>query len=389
MKLRQLAMAALAVVLAPLVRRLRRRPIILVGGHEGELFADNGRAMYHYLSREQPAYDVYWVMNSGSPHWTQVERPVRRGSLRAYLYFLLAEGGFYSHTASDIAPVLHRLVRPRMVRVHLEHGVVGLKAIKLRGAHHTGHLGPDADLWASLSEFERGVKVDEWKLPEDRVKVTGHPRYDEFPRSSETRPEVVFIPTWREWLHEVSDEEFMASEFFRDLDELTSSPELRALLEERDVDLVVHLHFYFHRYAHCFKATGGRVRYAPVESAIQDALLHGRVLVTDYSSVAFDFCFHLGKPVLFHQPDLATYLTERGSYLDMPDDLFGPQSMTPPRLVAHLERALDSPQEVVTEYAPLRPTYFPFDDTANCERVFGEFLRALDQARGTAKAHSS
>lgn len=389
MKLRQVAMAALAVVLAPFARRVRSRPVILVGGHEGELFADNGRAMYHYLSRHQPAYDVYWVMNAGSPHWSQVERPVRRGSLRAYLYFLLAVGGFYSHTASDLAPVLHRLVRPRMVRVHLEHGVVGLKRVKLRGSHFTGYLGPAADLWVSLSDFERGVKVGEWRLPEDRVKVTGHPRYDEFPHASETRPEVVYIPTWREWLHEVSDEEFMASEFFRDLDELTSSPELHALLEERDVELVVHLHFYFHRYAHCFTTNRARIRFAPVDSGIQEALLYGRVLVTDYSSVAFDFCFHLGKPVVFHQPDLDTYLSERGSYLDMPDDLFGPQSTTPPQLAAHLQRALDSPGEVVADYAGLRAKYFPFEDTSNCERVFEEFLRALHRPRRPARVRGS
>ena len=141
-KLRQLVTAALAVLLAPMIRRFRRRPILLVGGHEGELFADNGRAMYKYLCAQQPAYDVYWVINADSPHWGAVASPVRRGSLRAYVYFLLAEGGFYTHTASDLAPVLHRLVRPRMVRVHLEHGVVGLKAVKLRGTHHTGYLDP-------------------------------------------------------------------------------------------------------------------------------------------------------------------------------------------------------------------------------------------------------
>ena len=199
----------------------------------------------------------------------------------------------------------------------------------------------------------------------------------------------MLIPTWREWLYDVSDEQFRASEFFLDLNEMTSSPELHALLEERDVELVVHLHFYFHRYAHCFTSMGGKIRFAPIESEIQDALLNSRVLVTDYSSVAFDFCFHLGKPVLFHQPDLDRYLVERGAYIKMPDELFGPQSTTPSGLVANLRRALDSPQEVVAQYAPLRAKYFPFDDTANCERVYDEYLKISKDKRRPAKVRGN
>ena len=374
----------IALVVAPLVRRRRARPLLLVGGHEGELFTDNGRAMYQYLREHQPGYDVFWVTNAGSAAWGEVDRPLRRGSVRAFVYYLIAEGGFFSHTASDLAPVLYRYVRPHnLVRVHLQHGVLGLKASKVRGSHHHG-LAPDADLWVCLSDFERSVMVEQWKLPPDRVRVTGYPRYDVFPRSSSSAPEITFMPTWREWLLGVDEDTFVASEFFVALEALLTSPELHQVLEEHEVDLVVHLHFYFHRYAGLLPPARGRVRYAPVTADVRDALQRGCVLVTDYSSVAFDFCFHLGKPVIFHQPDLATYLTERGSYLKLPDELFGPQSTTPTELVGHLSRVLKDPAEAASQYASKRSTYFPFEDTGNGARVFAAYqdVRGSLQGRG-------
>ena len=43
-------------------RKFKNRNIWLVGGNAGELFVDNGRAMYEYLRSKQQE-DVYWIIN--------------------------------------------------------------------------------------------------------------------------------------------------------------------------------------------------------------------------------------------------------------------------------------------------------------------------------------
>ena len=150
-----------------------------MGGHEGELFTDNGRALYKYLSEEQDRYKVFWVINRNSPERGRVPAPILRGSVKNYLVFLAAEGVFYSHTGSDIAPVLHNFVKnKRTVRMFIEHGIVGLKKAKLAIDSRSTHLGPEADLWVCSSAFEQAIKTEDWGLPRDRGPITGLARYD-------------------------------------------------------------------------------------------------------------------------------------------------------------------------------------------------------------------
>ena len=45
--------------------KFKNRNIWLVGGNAGELFVDNGRAMYEYLRSKQQE-EVYWVINKNA-----------------------------------------------------------------------------------------------------------------------------------------------------------------------------------------------------------------------------------------------------------------------------------------------------------------------------------
>lgn len=47
-----------------------------------------------------------------------------------------------------------------------------------------------------------------------------------------------------------------------------------------------------------------------------DELIQSDILITDYSSVGFDFTF-LNKPVILYQPDLKAYLKNRSFYCSM------------------------------------------------------------------------
>jgi len=60
---------------------------------------------------------------------------------------------------------------------------------------------------------------------------------------------------------------------------------------------------------------------------INELMLVSDVLVTDYSSVMYEFAL-LGRPILFLAPDDAAYRDERGFYLDFPADLPGPVHAT-------------------------------------------------------------
>ena len=68
---------------------------------------------------------------------------------------------------------------------------------------------------------------------------------------------------------------------------------------------------------------------------MNELLLVADVLVTDYSSVMFEYAL-LERPMAFLAPDADAYTAERGFYLDLRTDLPGPVFATTADLAAHL-----------------------------------------------------
>ncbi|MDZ8202113.1 CDP-glycerol glycerophosphotransferase family protein [Microbacterium sp. SSW1-59] len=103
-------------------------------------------------------------------------------------------------------------------------------------------------------------------------------------------------------------------------------------------------------------------------------LLAADALITDYSSVMFDFSV-TGKPMYFLVPDLERYRGElRGFYFDLAERAPGPLVRTQDELVAALGRN-DSPR-YEERYARWRATFNARDDGHAAERVVD---RILDQ----------
>ncbi|MEX1171040.1 MAG: CDP-glycerol glycerophosphotransferase family protein [Chloroflexota bacterium] len=100
------------------------------------------------------------------------------------------------------------------------------------------------------------------------------------------------------------------------------------------------------------------------------------VLVTDYSSVIFEFAL-LGRPMVFFAPDLDAYERERGFYLDYRKDLPGPVTQTTAELVAAL-RDID-PEVDRARVAAFAGRSFDIADGRATERVITQLiLPALD-----------
>lgn len=97
-------------------------------------------------------------------------------------------------------------------------------------------------------------------------------------------------------------------------------------------------------------------------------------LITDYSSVMFDFSV-TGKPMYFLVPDMEHYRGElRGFYFDLVDAAPGPVVRTQAELVAAVRDG--DPAEYADRYDRWRRTFNPRDDGHAAERVVA---RILDQ----------
>lgn len=107
------------------------------------------------------------------------------------------------------------------------------------------------------------------------------------------------------------------------------------------------------------------------------------LLITDYSSIAFDYSL-TGGPVLFIAPDEDAYASSRGLYEPYRQFSGGRQTRSWTALIAQLRRFDSDPEwaeSVRAHSQALRERHFAFDDGHNTERVYEQILRELESRR--------
>lgn len=93
------------------------------------------------------------------------------------------------------------------------------------------------------------------------------------------------------------------------------------------------------------------------------------ILVTDYSSVFFDYAV-TGRPILFYCYDLEQYETQvRGLYLDVDHDLPGPVARTTAELVRLLTTLPQVQEQYAQRYAAFRERFCALNDGQVAQRV--------------------
>ena len=108
---------------------------------------------------------------------------------------------------------------------------------------------------------------------------------------------------------------------------------------------------------------------------IQDLLKRAGLLITDYSSVFFDFAY-MKKPVLFYQFDEEKFRDNQYQigYFDYRDEFLGKCSFSLHELLLQIEEQCKRNFSVTEAENDLIETFFPLRDQNNCERNYRAIL---------------
>ena len=113
--------------------------------------------------------------------------------------------------------------------------------------------------------------------------------------------------------------------------------------------------------------------------SVEELCLAADVLVTDYSSIMFDYAV-LDRPIVIHAPDWETYRAKRGTYFDLLAEPPGRRDARPPTEVADALRA--APTSRPSCAAAFRERFCALEDGGAAERV----VRAVFGDRVPARA---
>lgn len=83
---------------------------------------------------------------------------------------------------------------------------------------------------------------------------------------------------------------------------------------------------------------GARVVDVGADREINDLLLAADILVTDYSSVIFEYAL-LSKPIVFYAPDMGDYGNKRDFFYDYTEYIYGPLAQNQEELVECIKKA--------------------------------------------------
>lgn len=264
-----------------------------------------------------------WVNNNNFPYYVQ-KRPCQ--------YYLQTWHGtpikklLWDIPRRKVPLTYRRLMRAEVAQWDLLLAQSDHAAVNLR----TG-LGYDGPI--EVTEYPRNMRLlsglDNPDEIRERLGIAGKAKV------------ILYVPTWRD-SHRAGHKLNWAAQF--DPSELALEASAYVLVRS-------------HHVANAERIEGPNVLDVSSEPHVEDLLAISDALITDYSSISFDFSL-TGRPVFFLREDLESYQEERGLYPEYSHDL----GVRPEDLVAQICAALSTttrtPDSSVTRLSQVRSTVF-------------------------------
>ncbi len=183
------------------------------------------------------------------------------------------------------------------------------------------------------------------------------------------------MTTWREWLIDISDEEFKESAYFNRTTELLNHEKINQLLKEQNIQVTVALHPFMKEFEPYFRTIKNDcIQFVGFdELSIGEVIQEMDMLLTDITSVSWDFLY-LNKPIIFYLFDQADWENKRGIYLNLNEDLYGYKAKNVEEVYACLTEIIIGGVNYNKWYSKATQ-YFDYFDQNKCERLAARVLK--------------
>ena len=364
-----------ALFIAPFVKNSAEYRDLWLIAERGADARDNGYHFFRYLTQNHKEINCAYVITKASPDYSKIEklgRTVETGSFKHYIAFACAKAKISTHIMG-YAPDSYRfaildrkfgIVKGK--KIFLQHGIIKDDIAEL----HYPKVNLDIFVCSTVMEYES--LIEGYNYPDGVIRRLGLCRYDALLNEHEVKKQILVMPTWRYYLRNMDEESFKNSEYYKCFNGLINNEKLNKMLEENGFELVLYLHYELQKFSGLFSGVSDRVKIKSLQNSdVQELLMESAMLVTDYSSVFFDFAY-MKKPLTYWMFDRKLFFSEQygEGYFKFEEHGFGPVFSKMEDVVDYIEKEFKSGMAVEEMYAKRRDMTFSDFSKDHCEKTY-------------------
>ncbi|MBR6024004.1 MAG: CDP-glycerol glycerophosphotransferase family protein [Methanobrevibacter sp.] len=337
---------------------------------------DNGRQIFTYAKDKDPHIKKYFVLKKDSKDLEDIKKigdVLYYKSIKHRFIGLYAEKIITSHPDNNIIypfwgnyPFFAGLLKSSTI--FLQHGITKDNVSSWLNEYDK-HLA----MFLTVSKLEyKSIFKYPYNYKKEVVKLLGFPRFDKLKKEEDSR-QILIMPSWRRYLKFKSNEVVLNSEFFKRFNSLINNEKLIESAKKYNYEIVFKPHPNVYDFIDLFDRNE-YVRIDYEHEKYQKVFNHGSLLITDYSSVAFDFAY-LKKPVLYYHYSRDYHFNLKESYFDYETMGFGEVCRNEDELVDFIVEYMKNNCQLKEEYEKRIKAYFLFGDQNNSMRVYDAIRR--------------
>lgn len=329
---------------------------------------DNAKHLFSYAVKQNDDVVKYYLLDEKSDDFKKMKEIsgniVKIGSLKHKILYLFSEKFISSHSDPNLTNPFFKC-NPQLYsglatveKVFLQHGItIHDVSYWLRKFYH------DFLLFVTASDLEKDSIIHPNYNYDDRVvKTFGFPRYDNL-SNDVLKKQILFMPTWRKGIS--NEEDLKNSQYFKVINKFFNDRKLLDLLNENGFKIIFKPHFELSQYCDLFDIPDEVI--LSEKESYQELFNHSMLLITDYSSVFFDFAY-LKKPVIYFRPDDDFHYDS--GYFDFDTMGFGEISSSIDDVVNLIGEYMDNDCTMQEKYLKRVNKFFKYHDKNNCRRVY-------------------
>ena len=331
---------------------------------------DNGMHLFKYsMTRDEKDIDKYFIIDKNTPYYEKMKEigpVIGYHSIKHRILGLFAEKIITSHPDNNYIygfwghyPNFAGLLKSSTI--FLQHGIT-LNNISSWLNKFDKNL--DFLLTASKKEYDSLFKYY-YNYDENIIRLLGFPRFDNL--KDEKTKTILLMPSWRRYLNQENKYTISNSSYLKTFNSFINNEKLIQKLKDNDYKIIFRPHPHVYEFIGLFDEN----EYIQIDyerGSYQDLFKTGALLVTDYSSVAFDFAY-LKKPVLYYHYGEDYHFNLEESYFNYDTMGFGEVCHDEDELVELIGEYIENDCKMKDEHIKNVEDYFTFTDKNNCKRV--------------------